>query len=245
MFGVMCDDVMKEIINIKKVSCYYDDKIALSDVSISVSEGDSIAILGANGSGKSTLLKLIVALVMPSNGEYFFEGVLVNEQTIKDKLFLKTIHKKIGFLFQNVEHQLFCTSVRDEIAFGPRQLGFIEHDVETRVKDCLSMLNIEHLVDRVPYHLSEGEKKKVALAAVLALNPDVLVLDEPFNGLDHRTKAFMLDFIKIFSKSGKTVLCALHDITGTGDVFNRAIALSTTNKIVFDGICDDFNSAKY
>jgi len=236
---------MKEIINIKNASCHYDDKLALSDISIKVVEGDSIAILGANGSGKSTLLKLIVALVMPSSGEYLFEGNVVNEQTIKDKIFLKTIHKKIGFLFQNVEHQLFCTSVRDEIAFGPRQLGFTEQDVVLRVKDCVSMLNIEHLMERVPYHLSEGEKKKVALAAILALNPDILVLDEPFNGLDHKTKTFMLDFIKVFSKSGKTVICALHDVNGTEDAFSRAIALSTTNNIVFDGICKDFNRAKY
>ena len=236
---------MKEIINIKNVSCYYDDKIALSDISMKVVEGDSVAIFGANGSGKSTLLKLIAALITPTNGEYLFEGKLVNEQTTKDKLFLKTIHKKIGFLFQNVEHQLFCTSVRDEVAFGPRQLGFTEHDLRIRVADCLSMLNIEHLIDRVPYHLSEGEKKKVALAAILALNPDILVLDEPFNGLDHKTRDFMLDFIRVFSKSGKTVICALHDISGSHDVFNRVVALSTSNSVAFDGIYEDFNSTKY
>lgn len=236
---------MKEIINIKNVSCFYDDKIALSEVSVKVLEGESVAVLGSNGSGKSTLLKLIAALILPSSGEYLFEGNVVNEQTTKDKLFLKTIHKKIGFLFQNVEHQLFCTSVRDEVSFGPRQLGFTEQELNSRVKDCLAMLNIEHLIDRVPYHLSEGEKKKVALAAILALNPDILVLDEPFNGLDQKTKAFMLDFIKVFSKSGKTVICALHDISGSCDVFSRVVALSTTNNIAFDGVCDDFNSIKY
>lgn len=237
MFSVMCGLAMKEVINIKNVFYSYDDKLALSDFSIKVMEGDVVAILGANGSGKSTLLKLMAAIVMPSSGEYLFEGKAINEQTTKDKLFLKTIHKKIGFLFQNVEHQLFCTSVRDEVAFGPRQLGFTGQDLETRVKDCLSMLSIEHLIDRVPYHLSEGEKKKVALAAILALNPDILVLDEPFNGLDHQTKTFMLDFIKLFSKSGKTVICALHDVSGCSNVFNRVVTLS--------GSCESFNSAKY
>jgi len=236
---------MKEIINIKNVSCYYDDKIALSDISIKVFEGDAVAILGANGTGKSTLLKLIAALIMPLKGEYSFEGNVVNEQTIKDKLFLKSIHKKIGFLFQNVEHQLFCTSVHDEVAFGPRQLGLAEQDIETRVKDCLSMLEIEHLAERVPYHLSEGEKKKVALAAILALNPDILVLDEPFNGLDQKAMVFMVDFIKTFSKSGKTVICALHDIKGNCNAFNRVVAISTTNNIAFDGVFEDFNGVNY
>jgi cobalt/nickel transport system ATP-binding protein len=236
---------MKEIINVKNAFCSYDDKIALSGISMRVFEGDSLAILGTNGSGKSTLLKLLAALVLPSSGEYFFEGNLVNEKTIKDKIFFKAIHKKIGFLFQNVEHQLFCTSVRDEVAFGPRQLGFTDQETQTRVKDCLSMLCIEHLIERVPYHLSEGEKKKVALAAILALNPDVLVLDEPFNGLDQSSRAFMLNFIKVFSCSGKTVICALHDVSSICDSFSRVIALSATNNIAFDGVFKDFNSARY
>ena len=200
-----------------------------------------MAVLGPNGSGKSTLLKLIAGLVTPSKEKFYFEGTLVNGDILKNRLFLKSMHKKIGFLFQNVEHQLFCTSVYDEIAFGPRQMGLAEEEIEKRVCDCLSMLNIVPLVDRIPYHLSEGEKKKVVLAAVLALNPDILVLDEPFNGLDRDTKTLMLGFIRAFSRSGKTVVCALHDIEGICDIFTRVIALSPANSLVFDGVCDDLN----
>jgi len=225
---------MKELINIKNVSCRYDDKVALNDVSLSIYEGEAIAVLGPNGSGKSTLLKLITGLVLPIKGDYFFEGTVINEETIKDRLFLKSLHKKTGFLFQNVEHQLFCTSVYDEIAFGPRQIGFDELDLKKRVGDCMSMLNIEHLVDRIPYHLSEGEKKRVAFAAVLALNPDILVLDEPLNGLDHLTRQSVVDLIRMFSKSGKTVICALHDTNDIGDVFSRTVTMTSGNSIAFD-----------
>jgi cobalt/nickel transport system ATP-binding protein len=237
--------VMKELININNVTCFYDDKIALNNIFLKINEGDSLAVLGSNGSGKSTLLKLIAGLIVPAKGEYCFEDVLINDEKIKDRLFLKSMHKKIGFLFQNVEHQLFCTSVYDEIAFGPRQIGIKEVELEKRVNDCLSMLNIEHLIDRVPYQLSEGEKKKVALAAVLAINPDILVLDEPFNGLDRNTQLFMVDFIRVFSKAGKTVVCALHDINGICDIFTRVIAMSPTNNVIFDGICRDFDSSKF
>jgi cobalt/nickel transport system ATP-binding protein len=232
---------MKELINIRNADCFYDDKLAIRNISLKICEGESVAVLGPNGSGKSTLLKLIAGLVMPSKGEYSFEGINVNEETTKNRVFIKSMHKKIGFLFQNVEHQLFCTSVYDEVAFGPRQMGFSETDIEKRVRDCLSMLSIGSLVDRIPYHLSEGEKRKVVLAAVLALNPDILVLDEPFNGLDHDTRTFMLGFIRAFSRSGKTVVCALHDIKGICDIFTRVVALSPANSLVFDGICDDLD----
>ena len=233
---------MKELLNLDKVSYLYDDKKALDDISIRIYEGDSIAILGTNGSGKSTLLKLLSGLVIPNTGAYSFQGTVIDGSTLKDRLFIKAFHKKIGFLFQNVEHQLFCTSVHEEVSFGPRQLNMEDNEIEKRVNDCLSALNISHLKERVPYHLSEGEKKKVALAAVLALNPEVLVLDEPFNGLDNKTRLFILDFMKVFSRSGKTIICALHDLTGLTGTFNRVIELSSTNKLVFDGTCEDFNN---
>ncbi len=236
---------MRELININEASYFYDDKLAIKKLSLKVLEGDSVAILGPNGSGKSTLLKIIAGLVSPSSGQYSFEGTVVDGNTAKDMMFLKSMHKKIGFLFQNVEHQLFCTSVYDEIAFGPRQIGLDTDELEKRIKDCLAMFGIAHLVDRIPYHLSEGEKKKVALASVLALNPDILVMDEPFNGLDNNTKASLLAFIHDFLRSGKTVICALHDIRDVSDIFTRVVALSSANSVVFDGTGNDFDKINY
>lgn len=236
---------MRELIDIKEANCFYDDKLAIKDLSLKVLEGDSVAILGPNGSGKSTLLKVIAGLMPLSSGQYLFENTIIDANTAKNMVFVKSMHKKIGFLFQNVEHQLFCTSVYDEIAFGPRQIGLDVAEVEKRINDCLAMFGISHLVDRIPYHLSEGEKKKVALASVLALNPDILVMDEPFNGLDNNTKASLLAFIRDFLRSGKTVICALHDIRDVSDVFTRVVALSSANSVVFDGTSSNFDKINY
>lgn len=227
---------METLIKIKELSYEYDSGIkALENVSLEVNDKDLLMIVGPNGSGKSTLLKIIAGVIYPKSGNLYFKDTIITEQKMKDPQFSKGFYKAIGFVFQNSDTQLFCPSVYEEIAFGPVQMGMDEETVEKRVNDCLNLLGIEHLKDRAPYNLSEGEKKKVAIACVLSNNPDVLVLDEPLNGLDIKTKKFLKEFIIKINKAGKTVICATHEFGYIKDVFKKLVILSENNTVVFIG----------
>lgn len=194
--------------------CYaYDGLVALRHISLEISNGDTIVLQGSNGCGKSTLLKLLNGLIFAEEGEYYFDGKLITQSVMKDSKFSKNFHKRIGFVFQNPDVQLFCNNVHDEIAFGPAQMGLSEDEIEKRVSDLLTLLNIEHLKDRAPYHLSGGEKKRVALASVLSMNPEVLVLDEPLAGLDKNTQDWLIDFLQELQSAGKTLIISTHDDT--------------------------------
>lgn len=227
---------MEALIKIKGLSYEYNNGIrALEKIDLEVNDGDLLLIIGANGSGKSTLLKIIAGVIHPKNGELYFKDVKITEKKLKDSQFSKSFYKSIGFVFQNSDTQLFCPSVYEEIAFGPVQMGIDENEVEKRVMDCLTLLGIEHLKDRAPYNLSEGEKKKVAIACVLSSNPDVLILDEPLNGLDVKTKKFLKEFIIKINQAGKTVICATHELAYIKDIFKKAVILSENNEIAFIG----------
>ena len=192
--------------------CYaYDGLVALRHVNLEINRGDTIVLQGSNGCGKSTLLKLLNGLIFAEEGEYYFDGEMITQQVMKDSKFSKNFHKRIGFVFQNPDVQLFCNNVYDEIAFGPLQMGLPEEEIKRRVSDLLTLLNIEHLKDRTPYHLSGGEKKRVALASVLSMNPEVLVLDEPLAGLDKTTQDWLIDFLQELQSAGKTLIISTHD----------------------------------
>lgn len=226
------------MIEIKNVSYSYENIKALNNINMYVSAGDSIAFIGPNGSGKSTLIKLINGIVSPNTGSYIFDGDEITSRKLENNVFSKSFHKRIGFVFQNSEAQLFCSNVYDEIAFGPRQMGITEEEVDIRVNDCMKLLDIEKIKDRQPYHLSGGEKKKVSIAAVLVLNPEVLVLDEPMNDLDPKTKRFFKELIINLNKAGKTILCSTHDFQYVDGIFKRAIVLSSDHTIIRD---DDYD----
>ena len=222
------------MIRLEDVSFKYKNKMALNKIDINIEEGESIAIIGPNGSGKSTLLKLLNGIIFASQGKYFFDETDINEERIKDNKFSKSFHKKIGFVFQNSDTQLFCSTVFEEIAFGPIQMGLSNEDIEMRVNGCLKMLNIEKVKDEHPYNLSGGEKKRVAIASVLALNPEVLVLDEPMNGIDPKGKKFLKELLIMLNKSGKTIICATHDFEYVEGIFKRGIVFSENHNIVRD-----------
>lgn len=225
------------MIEIKNVSYEYNDITALKDINLKISKGDCIAFIGPNGSGKSTLMKLINGIIYPDGGNYFFDGEEITSKKLQKNVFSKLFHKRIGFVFQNSEVQLFCTNVYDEIAFGLRQMALEEKEVKKRVNDIMKLLKIENLKDRQPYHLSGGEKKKVAIASVLVLNPDVLTFDEPMNGLDPKTKRFVRDLMIQLNDAGKTILCCTHDFEYVKGVFKRAIVFSESHRIIRD---DDY-----
>ena len=183
----------------------------LRDFSMTATAGECLAVEGDNGAGKTTLFRILNGLSFPESGVYRFDGVGIDRAFFKKQAAAKRFHQRIGYLFQNPDVMLFNASVREELAFGPRQLGIAESEVEARVRDCLALFDLEPLADRAPYHLSGGQKKQVALAAVLSLNPEVLILDEPLAGLDRKTRARLLTLLGELRQAGKTMLIATHD----------------------------------
>ncbi len=222
---------MIELIN---VFYSYEGVTALNDISLKILKGEAVALMGPNGSGKSTLLKLINGIVSPDTGSYRYNTEEITKKKLEDTNFSKLFHQKIGFVFQNSDTQLFCANVFDEIAFGPRQMGFNEQEVEARVNDCLGLLNIDSLKYRQPYHLSGGEKRKVAIACVLSMNPEVLVLDEPMNGLDPRTQRWLVEFLTMLNKAGKTLITSTHNLELVQEISSRAILFDENHTIVSD-----------
>lgn len=202
---------MTPIINLSHISYNYEEVSALNDISLEIYAGELIFFTGPNGCGKSTLFKLLNGLIFPTKGEYYFDNKKINKNTLQDNISAKSFHKRIGYIFQNPDVQLFNATVYDEIAFGPRQMNLDAEIIHQRVNELLIYLNIQHLQDRPPYHLSGGEQKKVALAAILALNPDVLMIDEPLNGLDNKTRQWFKDFLIDFIKANKTILISTHE----------------------------------
>lgn len=222
------------MIEIKNVCYGYKEFKALKNINIKIEKGESIALIGPNGSGKSTFLKLLNAIVYPETGTYCVDGVEINQNKMKDTLFSKGFHKKIGFAFQNSDAQLFCSSVYEEIAFGPVQTGLGNGEIDKRVNDCMELLGIGDIKDRAPYHLSGGEKRRVAIASVLSCNPEVITLDEPMNGLDPKTKRFLRELIIKLNSHGKTIICSTHDFEYVQGVFKRAIVFSKDHQIIRD-----------
>ena len=222
------------MIELTNINYSYEGNKALNNINLRIEKGQSVSLLGPNGSGKSTLLKLINGLIFPNSGVYKFDGEEITEKKLKDNKNSKSFHQRLGFVFQNSETQLFCSNVYDEIAFGPRQMGMDENTVEQRVNDCLGLLNMQDFKNRQPYHLSGGEKKKVAIAAVLALNPDVLVLDEPMNGLDPRTERWLAEFILKLNKAGKTIITSTHNLELVQEISERAILFDESHSIAAD-----------
>lgn len=222
------------MIELDNISYSYADFPALKEINLHVGDGESVVLMGANGSGKSTLLKLLNGILFPDSGIYRFDGEEITKLKLQNAAFSKRFHQRVGFVFQNSDAQLFCSSVYEEVAFGPRQMGLKEDGIDRRVKDCLDLLGIPSFAQRVPYHLSGGEKRKVALAAVLAMNPDVLVLDEPLNGLDPRMQRWLVEFLIKLNKAGKTLITSTHNLELVQEISKRAILFSEDHTIAAD-----------
>jgi len=224
---------MDELFRLEGVSYSYGGQAALRDISFSVSPGESLGVLGANGSGKSTLMKLLDGLVYPESGSVKFTGVPLSEASLRGE-FLKCFRRRVGFVFSEPDVQLFCSTVEEELFFGPLQLGIESGEAQRRVSDLLDMLGMRALAGRAPYALSGGEKKKVAIAAVLSVNPDVLLLDEPTNGLDPRTQVWLYELLEALKAAGKTVIMATHDLSLVEDLSDRAIVLEESHGLSAD-----------
>jgi cobalt/nickel transport system ATP-binding protein len=201
------------IYTLKNVTYSYPGKIlALRELDLEINSGDRVAIIGANGTGKSTLLTLLDALTFADSGNVNAFGRTLTERTMNDALFQRKFRSKVGYVFQNPDIQLFCPTVREDILFGPLQLGMEREEIQKRFDSVVERMRIGHLVDRSPHQLSLGEKKKVAIASVLIIDPDVLLLDEPTAGLDPQTTRDIIGVIFDAHKAGKTVVLATHDL---------------------------------
>jgi cobalt/nickel transport system ATP-binding protein len=208
---------------------------ALDGVSLTVARGEKVALLGANGCGKSTLLKLLDGLLFADAGEFRAFGELVTEDHLEDEQFARAFRSRVGFIFQNSDAQVFSPTVREEIAFGPLNMG-LDADVATRrVDDMLAMLDIEALADRAPYQLSGGEKKRVAIASVLVMNPEVLLFDEPTAALDPRTQQWLIELVVELNAAGKTIVLATHDLATLDVLADRCVVFSEDHRVAAQG----------
>jgi len=217
MAGAMTDLAF----DVRDVSYRYNQRTALNSLSMHVKRGERVALLGANGSGKSTLLRLLAGLSFPEQGEIAFMGEGLTEQRLQQEEFFFSFRCRVGLVFQNADVQLFNPSVFDELAFGPLQLRWSAPKIRARVEEVLLALDIAHLKDRAPHRLSGGEKKRVALASVLVLDPEVLLLDEPSGALDPSSQARIVEFLVSCGNGAKTVITSTHDLDTLEDIADR------------------------
>lgn len=222
------------LFELQEVVYGYESVPALEGVSLSIAPGERVALLGANGSGKSTLLRLINGLAFATSGAISFNGEILTEARFSDDRFANDFRRQVGLVFQNPDVQLFNPTVFDEIAFGPLQLGWPETRIRVEIDRAMEFMEIAPLRDRPPHRLSGGEKKRVALASVLVLDPQVLLLDEPTAALDPRSQSQILDLLTGWGRNGRTVITATHDLSLVADLADRAIVLDR-GRIAADG----------
>jgi cobalt/nickel transport system ATP-binding protein len=204
---------------------YLDGNKAVENLNARIHHGEAVGIVGANGAGKSTMLKLLVGILMPEQGEIRLGDLPVTKKT------LSKVRQTVGFTFQDPEDQLFNITVYDDVAFGPRNYGLDEKEVEKRVVSALQRVGIEHLMHRAPYKLSGGEKRAVSIATVLSMEPNVLAMDEPTAALDPRSRRRLIKLLQGFEH---TKLIATHDLDLVMELCSRTIVLKD-GKIEYDG----------
>ena len=205
------------IVEVKNLRhAYPDGTVALRDVSFRITHGESVAIIGANGAGKSTLLLHLNGYLAPTAGEIRIGDFPLTKATLPE------IRRTVGMVFQDPDDQLFMPTVHDDVAFGPFNLGLPDEEVERRVQEALEHVGAAHLMNKPPYHLSGGEKKRVAIATVLSMSPDILVMDEPTSGLDPFARRQLMALLRDFRH---TKIFTSHDLDMVMDLCERTIVL--------------------
>ena len=204
---------------------YPDSSCGIQDIRFRITHGESVAVVGANGAGKSTLLLHLNGYLTPVTGTVRIGDYPLTRQN------LKAVRRTVGMVFQDPDDQLFMPTVFDDVAFGPLNLGLPADDVEQRVLEALDRVNATHLRTRTPYKLSGGEKRAVSIATVLAMSPDILVMDEPSSNLDPLARQRLIDLLKTFAH---TKIIATHDLDLAMDVCERTIVLHK-GQITADG----------
>ncbi len=210
------------MVEIKNLSHEYVRGIkAIENINLHIERGKKIALIGSNGSGKSTLLNYVNCLYIPKIGEVLFDGIALNDRNA-DKLRMKT-----GYLFDNPDNQLFCPTVKDDIGFGFRNLhnDLSDEQINSKCYEIAEKMSIVELMEKSPMNLSLGQKKKVAIAGILINNPDLLIMDEPFSGLDHKAVSSLNNILADMESDYKTQLISTHDLDFVYDWADEIIVL--------------------
>lgn len=214
------------MLEFKDVSFSYDTTANVQNLNVKVEKGDFIAIIGSNGAGKSTFSKLCNGLLTPTTGDVF----VLNKNTRREKV--SSLAKHIGFLFQNPDRQICCNTVKEEIAFSLRNNGFPEDEIKRRVKATLEEFGFDGKTE--PFNLSRGQRQRLCLACLIALNPEILILDEPTTGLDYKECMMMMNRIKQLNENGTTVIMVCHDMEVVLD-FAKTVVVMNRGQILEQG----------
>ncbi|MGC9208791.1 MAG: ABC transporter ATP-binding protein [Nitrososphaeria archaeon] len=223
-------DPSKKMIQMKEIRYTYPDgTLALKGINLDIYKGEFVAIIGQNGSGKTTLAKIMAGILKPTEGQLIIDGKDVTRAKIKD------VASKVGYIFQNPDHQLFEQTVFDEIAYGPKNLGIKGDELVRRVTKAMEIVGLpESYANENPFTLSKGWRQKVAIASILAMEPEVIIVDEPTTGQDFPQADKILKFLSSLNKAGKTIIIITHDMTFVAKYCNRAVVLNN-GEILLDG----------
>lgn len=209
------------------------ERLALQDVSLEIAKGEIVAIIGHTGSGKSTLVQQLNGLLKPDKGQAAIDGVNINAKGVQ----AKTARQQVGMVFQYPEHQIFAETVFEDIAFGPRNKGFNEEDVAKQVREAMAFVGLDYdtFAQRSPFQLSGGQMRRVAIAGVVAMNPDYLVLDEPSAGLDPRSRnAVFREIMALHKSRGIAIVLVTHSMEEAVKYADRLLVING-GKVLFDG----------
>lgn len=205
------------IVEVRDLKFHYPDQTAaLAGVSFLIRHGESVAVVGANGAGKSTLLLHLNGYLTPTEGAVRIGDFQLTRDTVQD------VRRTVGMVFQDPDDQLFMSTVFDDVAFGPLNLGLTPDEVRQRVEKALETVGVSHLRKRPPHRLSTGQKRRVAIASVLSMSPDILVMDEPSSGLDPRARSLLISLLRTFHH---TKIIATHDLDMVVDLCDRTIVM--------------------
>ncbi|MDD7719142.1 MAG: energy-coupling factor transporter ATPase [Eubacteriaceae bacterium] len=208
-----------------------DEQVALDNISFDINDGEIVGVIGHTGSGKSTMLQHLNGLLKPSSGSIVVGGVDITAKGVA----MRDIRKRVGLVFQYPEYQLFEETVEKDVAFGPKNLGLDDEEIAMRVKDAITQvgLNYEKIKDRSPFELSGGQKRRVAIAGVIAMKPEVLILDEPTAGLDPGAHKEILKLIeKVHEESGNIIIFVSHNMADVAKLSDKVLVMSDGNLVL-------------
>lgn len=223
------------LFDLKHVSYRYrPHEPALLDINLTVAEGEKIVILGPNGAGKTTLEKILAGF-LAAEGRFHAFGHPMTLQEIQNKIHHAAYRRRVGAVFQNIEFRVVCATVFDEILFGLKMQGLAREEAQERVEQILDFCNIRRLVNRLPQNMSGGEKKMVAIAAMLAENLEVMIFDEPTNDLDLDSQNWLVAALRQLNSAGKTVITATHSLETARELADRVWVLDENHRLIADG----------
>lgn len=221
---------MTSLIRFEQVAfAYTPEQPVLKNINLQIAQGEFVALIGANGSGKTTLAKHCNGLYKPTAGTVWIDGVDTRNSEVAE------LSRKVAYCYQNPDHQIFQSTVWEEVAFGPQNMNLPQEEVAQRVNEALTAVGLEHLAQEEPYFAGKGTRQKIAVASILAMKPQVIVLDEPTTGLDHRGVVEMMVLIKRLHQAGHTILVITHDMRLVAEYAQRVIVLYQ-GEIICDGV---------